>query len=90
MALLSTLCRDCGALGEAPARPQRCRGCGSPRLVAHAELTALSIAHLDCDAFYASVEKRDNPALRDQAGRTAALTAVWPGRALLQRTAVSA
>ena len=38
---------------------------GSPRIVRHEELNALSIAHLDCDAFYASVEKRDNPALRD-------------------------
>ncbi|HUL10378.1 MAG TPA: DNA polymerase IV [Candidatus Acidoferrum sp.] len=66
MARLSTLCRDCGALEERAARPERCRVCGSPRLVAHAELTTLSIAHLDCDAFYASVEKRDNPALRDQ------------------------
>jgi DNA polymerase IV len=35
-------------------------------MVAHPELTTLSIAHMDCDAFYASVEKRDNPALRDQ------------------------
>jgi len=35
-------------------------------MVAHAELTGLGIAHLDCDAFYASVEKRDNPDLRDQ------------------------
>jgi DNA polymerase IV len=66
MALLSTLCRDCGALDEVPVRADRCRGCGSPRLVAHAELTALGIAHIDCDAFYASVEKRDNPGLRDQ------------------------
>jgi len=32
----------------------------------HEELATLSIAHMDCDAFYASVEKRDNPALRDQ------------------------
>lgn len=35
-------------------------------MVAHPELTQLSIAHMDCDAFYASVEKRDNPAIRDQ------------------------
>jgi DNA polymerase IV len=66
MALLSTLCRDCGALGEVPVRPARCPACGSPRLLAHCELTALGIAHVDCDAFYASVEKRDNPGLRDQ------------------------
>jgi DNA polymerase-4 len=66
MALLATLCRDCGAAGEAPARPARCPGCGSPRVLAHAELTRLAIAHLDCDAFYASIEKRDNPSLRDR------------------------
>jgi DNA polymerase-4 len=34
--------------------------------VAHGELNSLSIAHMDCDAFFASVEKRDDPALRDQ------------------------
>ena len=32
----------------------------------HDELLNLSIAHMDCDAFYASVEKRDRPELRDQ------------------------
>ena len=60
---MPTLCRDCLTL--IPSGP-RCPACRSPRLLAHAELTALSIAHMDCDAFYASVEKRDNPALRDQ------------------------
>ena len=29
----------------------------------HLRLHELSIAHLDCDAFYASVEKRDRPEL---------------------------
>ncbi|WP_128516190.1 DNA polymerase IV [Tabrizicola thermarum] len=61
---MPSLCRDCLTLTEA-ATP-RCPACRSPRMVAHDELTQHSIAHMDCDAFYASVEKRDNPALRDQ------------------------
>ena len=61
---MPSLCRDCLTLTEIPA--PRCPACRSPRMVAHDELTGLSIAHMDCDAFYASVEKRDNPALRDQ------------------------
>ncbi len=61
---MPSLCRDCLTLTDSAA--QRCPSCRSPRLVAHAELTKLSIAHMDCDAFYASVEKRDNPAIRDQ------------------------
>ena len=43
--------------------PKRCSQCGRPRITAHPELFTLSIAHMDCDAFYASVEKRDNPEL---------------------------
>ncbi|HMN71449.1 MAG TPA: DNA polymerase IV [Rhodoblastus sp.] len=58
------LCRDC--LRLAPAGAARCPACGSPRLVVHPERDSLSIAHIDCDAFYAAVEKRDDPALRDQ------------------------
>lgn len=57
-------CRDCMVPCTQTAR--RCAHCGSPRLVRHLELHALSIAHIDCDAFYAAVEKRDNPALRDK------------------------
>ena len=45
----------------------RCGACGSPRLLSHAELDRLSIAHVDCDAFYASIEKRDRPEIRDEA-----------------------
>ncbi|QPM91824.1 DNA polymerase IV [Pseudooceanicola algae] len=61
---MNALCRDCLTEFEAPrgALP-RCPACRSPRVIAHAELMSLSIAHMDCDAFYASVEKRDNPAL---------------------------
>jgi DNA polymerase-4 len=61
----SNLCRDCGNVAAAN-RLGRCPRCGSPRQVTHPELHSLSIAHLDCDAFYAAVEKRDRPALIDQ------------------------
>ncbi len=44
----------------------RCPVCKSPRLITHEELTSLSIAHMDCDAFFAAVEKRDNPDLEDK------------------------
>ena len=44
----------------------RCPKCGSPRMIGHPELRALAIAHIDCDAFYATVEKRDNPELRSK------------------------
>ncbi|MDJ1464853.1 DNA polymerase IV [Nitratireductor sp. GZWM139] len=63
-ALTHGICRDC--LTPANTASRRCRSCGSPRTLAHAELDRLSLAHVDCDAFYASVEKRDNPALRDR------------------------
>jgi DNA polymerase-4 len=57
-------CRDCLTVQVGQAR--RCEACGSPRVVRHAELFELSIAHLDCDAFYAAVEKRDRPDLADK------------------------
>ncbi|MEC7668292.1 MAG: DNA polymerase IV, partial [Pseudomonadota bacterium] len=60
---MPALCRDCEAI-IAPVR--RCPHCGSPRVMQHDELFDLSIAHMDCDAFFASVEKRDNPDLRDK------------------------
>ncbi|MDX3973435.1 DNA polymerase IV [Shinella sp.] len=57
-------CRDC--LTGQVASLRRCRACGSPRLVYHDELYDLTLAHIDCDAFYASIEKRDNPELADK------------------------
>src|SRR5438445_2301841 len=63
--MTATLCRDCAALAAAEEAPERCPECGSPRLVAHRELAELAIAHLDCDAFYATVEKRERPELAD-------------------------
>jgi DNA polymerase-4 len=64
---MSSLCRVCLTQFEAGGPPvlKRCPACRSPRLISHPELTTLSIAHMDCDAFYASVEKRDHPEYRD-------------------------
>jgi len=59
-----SFCRDCFTESHGTAR--RCRACGSPRILRHAELRSLSIAHIDCDAFYASIEKRDRPELADR------------------------
>ncbi len=63
MAIIA-ICREC--LWTGADAVTRCPACGSPRVVCDPELDQLSIAHLDCDAFYASVEKRDRPELRDR------------------------
>jgi DNA polymerase IV len=57
-------CRDC--LHDLDIGVRRCGDCGSPRLVRHHALASLTLAHIDCDAFYATVEKRDNPELADK------------------------
>lgn len=62
---MPALCRDCLSwFDKSPG--VRCPKCAGPRLTSHPELDRIAIAHLDCDAFYASIEKRDNPELRDR------------------------
>lgn len=59
----TALCRDCdGLAGPGPV----CPACGSRRILRHPELFELAVAHMDCDAFFASIEKRDRPELADK------------------------
>ncbi len=62
---MQALCRQCLTIIETDREiaPERCPECRSPKTLYHPELFDLSLAHVDCDAFYAAVEKRDNPEL---------------------------
>ncbi|HJZ44151.1 MAG TPA: DNA polymerase IV [Hyphomicrobiaceae bacterium] len=92
-AVARALCRDCCEIVHAPERT--CSRCGAARVVVHAEIESLGIAHIDCDAFYASVEKHDRPELASEplivghaGGRGVVVTACYLARKFGVRSAM--
>ena len=91
--MMRTLCRDCCEIVDCPS--EACGRCGGTRRLGHAEIESLGIAHIDCDAFYASVEKRDRPELADEplivghaGGRGVVVTACYVARTFGVRSAM--
>ena len=60
---ITSICREC--LSTFDSKVLYCANCESLNLISHKEIERLDIAHVDCDAFYASIEKRDNPKLKN-------------------------
>lgn len=61
---MPSLCRDCFHTDTAPFA--QCPACGRQRCLTHKSLFSLNIAHMDCDAFFAAIEKRDDPSLKNK------------------------
>ncbi len=63
-----SVCLDCATALDEPENTSlpSCPTCGGTRISRHRELPNLVIAHVDCDAFYAAIEKRDRPDLADR------------------------
>ena len=60
------ICRSCSFQFNTKDIVKHCPKCASTRILGHREIRSLSIAHVDCDSFYASVENRDNPRLKNK------------------------
>ena len=61
---MMSLCRDCSSVQSG--QVAKCPVCQGERMISHDQLGELTVAHIDCDAFYAAIEKRDNPELRNK------------------------
>lgn len=61
---MTLVCRDCFHFDNTDG--SSCPVCASRRIVSHPALERLGVAHIDCDAFFAAIEKRENPSLKDK------------------------